>query len=187
MRIAVLRGRCVTPSISRRAAESSKSGAPVYHTQLIRQCPYARYLRRSSSHSCSPRRVSTVPRAAAASAFGLSVPMLQAVLAPVAVAVTIWSTAAIAAWFDARKKTALCEITSQPTQFNKGVLSRCPTINTPYQAWPFLTNGHVETIFASKTRRSPDVKYDRESFGCPDGGTVHLDYHQLPGSIVGSM
>ena len=64
---------------------------------------------------------------------------------------------------------------------------RGPTINAPYQPVPLLTNGHVETIFASKTRQSHTVEYDRESFGTPDGGTVHLDYHSLPSSIVGSL
>ena len=41
-------------------------------------------------------------------------------------------------------------------------------------------NGHVETIFAAKTRQAPDVEYERSLMQTPDGGTVSLDYHQLP-------
>ena len=113
-------------------------------------------------------------------------PMLQAILSPATVALTVLSAAAISAWASVRRKAGLSEVTADLTQFNKGVLSRCPTINAPYIPFPFLTNGHVETIFASKTRRSPPVIYDRESFKCPDGGTIHLDYHNLPTSIVGT-
>lgn len=111
--------------------------------------------------------------------------MLQTFLSPAALALTFLSAMAISAWASARRKAHVSEITTQPTQFNKGVLSRCPTINSPYKPFPFLTNGHVETIFASKTRRSPPLLYERASFACPDGGTVHLDYHDLPENIVG--
>lgn len=41
-------------------------------------------------------------------------------------------------------------------------------------------NGHVETIFAAKTRQAPNVQYERRLMQTPDGGTVSLDYHQLP-------
>ena len=41
-------------------------------------------------------------------------------------------------------------------------------------------NGHVETIFAAKTRQAPNVEYERRLMLTPDGGTVSLDYHQLP-------
>ena len=111
--------------------------------------------------------------------------MLQTLLSPTAVAFTILSAVAISAWASVRRKANVSEITTEPTGFNKGVLSRCPTINSPYRPFPLLTNGHVETIFASKTRRSPPVTYERVSFACPDGGTVHLDYHDLPRNIVG--
>lgn len=111
--------------------------------------------------------------------------MLQTFLSPAALALTLVSAVAISAWATVRRKATVSEITTEATQFNKGVLSRCPTINSPYRPFPFLTNGHVETIFASKTRGSPPVKYERASFACPDGGTVHLDYHDLPRNIVG--
>ena len=112
--------------------------------------------------------------------------MLQTFLSPATLALTLISAVAISAWATVRRKADVSEITTEPTQFNKGVLSRCPTINSPYRPFPFLTNGHVETIFASKTRRSPPVTYERASFACPDGGTVHLDYHDLPRNIVGT-
>ena len=111
--------------------------------------------------------------------------MLQTFLSPATLALTLISAVAISAWATVRRKANVSEITSEPTEFNKGVLSRCPTINSPYRPFPFLTNGHVETIFASKTRGSPPVTYERASFACPDGGTVHLDYHDLPRNIVG--
>lgn len=111
--------------------------------------------------------------------------MLQTFLSPATLALTLISAVAISAWANVRRKASISEITTEPTKFNKGVLSRCPTINSPYRPFPFLTNGHVETIFASKTRGSLPVTYERASFACPDGGTVHLDYHDLPRNIVG--
>ena len=111
--------------------------------------------------------------------------MLQTLLSPATLALTLITAVAVSAWANIKRKTNVSEITSEPTRFNKGVLSRCPTINSPYRPFPFLTNGHVETIFASKTRGSPPVTYERASFACPDGGTVHLDYHNLPRHIVG--
>ena len=38
----------------------------------------------------------------------------------------------------------------------------------------------METIFAAKTRQAPSVEYERRLMQTPDGGTVSLDYHQLP-------
>lgn len=35
------------------------------------------------------------------------------------------------------------------TRFNKDILARCPSLTALYKACPFLTNGHVETIFAA--------------------------------------
>ena len=141
---------------------------------------------RQSDRSCK-YRTAAIPQAVSVSAAAGPLPsMLQAIGPPTALALTVLSTFAITAWMGARRRTAHSDIITQRTEFSKGVLSRCPTINAPYQAFPLLTNGHVETIFASKTRRSPPVLYERESFGTPDGGTVHLDYHNLPASIVGS-
>ncbi len=187
MRIAVQAGCCVTKSLVKQLRHHSKTVLQEQNPLCAKRFSCAKHSRpRADTHRRSFR---IVPQASAASIFGASqLPsMLQAFLSPAALAFTILSTVAISAWTSARRKTRFSEITTQPNDFNKGVLSRCPTVNSQYQAWPFLTNGHVETIFASKTRRSPPVEYDRYSFGCPNGGTVHLDYHRLPSSIVGSI
>lgn len=114
-------------------------------------------------------------------------PMLQQLASPAALAVSLLGLIAVYAWNHARQHSRRSELILQRTSFNKGVLSRCPTINSAYQTWPFLSNGHVETIFASKLRRNPSVSYSRESFETPDGGTVHIDYHNLPSTIVSTQ
>ncbi|KAL3132673.1 hypothetical protein ABBQ32_009191 [Trebouxia sp. C0010 RCD-2024] len=150
--------------------------------------PQSRHCQLSSSKGrrlCRTSLVGATRAAALATAGSPQLPqMLQTFLSPAALALTVFSAMAISAWTSVRRKAKVSEVTTQPTQFNKGVLSRCPTINSPYKPFPFLTNGHVETIFASKTRRSPPVTYERASFACPDGGTVHLDYHDLPSNII---
>ena len=152
------------------------SGQSVLAPRLIRH-----------NHEAGSKGISGAPRASVLTVAGAAQlpPMLQALLSPATLALTVLSAMAISAWANVRRKASPSAISADTTQFNKGVLSRCPTINSPYKPFPFLTNGHVETIFASKTRRSPSVTYDRESMTCPDGGTVHLDYHNLPTSIVG--
>ena len=110
--------------------------------------------------------------------------MLQSLASPATLTVTVFGLVAVYAWRHARKHSRRSELILQRTPFNQGVLSRCPTINSVYQTWPLLSNGHVETIFASKLRRNPEVSYTRESFKTPDGGTVHIDYHNLPSSTV---
>lgn len=111
-------------------------------------------------------------------------PMLQQLASPATIALSVLGLIAIYAWQHARKHSRRADLILQRTSFNKGVLSRCPTINSVYQTWPFLSNGHVETIFASKLRRNPAVTYTRESFKTPDGGTIHIDYHNLPSTVV---
>ena len=187
MRTAVVRSRCLTHCVQQGTTQHSKPTPSVYRPLFRSDFIDVRPVRKYIGRSYTQHTFVTVPRAAAASALVASLPsMLQAVLSPAALAITILSTVVISTWASAKRKTRLSEITAEPSAFNRGVLSRCPTINSPYQAWPFLTNGHVETIFASKTRRSPPVLYDRESFRTPDGGTVHLDYHRVPSSTVGS-
>ncbi|KAJ9528889.1 hypothetical protein QJQ45_000448 [Haematococcus lacustris] len=94
-----------------------------------------------------------------------------------------------------------CSALSQ--QFHQEVLSRCPTImERPYRPVPFLTNRHalalfnlfcwlaaVETIFASRFRRTPPIVYRREILHMHDGGSVALDWEldsscalELPGN-----
>lgn len=93
-------------------------------------------------------------------------------------AATVLSTGIIGllAWLDARWKTAKPALQMAPTPFNRAVVAQCPTLHEPYVPLPFLTNGHVETIFAAKTRRTPHITYRRECLGRPDGGVVALDW-----------
>ncbi len=56
------------------------------------------------------------------------------------------------------------------------LISEAPATCRTYQPLPFLTNCHVETIFAAKTRIVPQLKYQREVVMMPDGGCVSLDY-----------
>ena len=114
-------------------------------------------------------------------------PMLQHLASPASLVLTVLGVFAFYAWSQARKHSKRSDLILQRTSFNQGVLSRCPTINSVYQTWPLLSNGHVETIFASKLRRNPPVSYTRKSFKTPDGGTVHIDYHNLPSTIVRLM
>ena len=189
MRLVVTSGCSVTQSVYRGILQARTFDSAVHKPLCARPNICVRLQHKRTYSPCKRRTFVHTPEASAAPALVVAqLPsMLQAILSPAVLTVTILSTVAISAWASARRKTKRSEITTQPTDFNKGVLSRCPTIKSPYQAWPLLTNGHVETIFASKTRQSPPVEYDRHSFGCPDGGTVHLDYHRLPGSIVGSI
>ncbi|KAG2432353.1 hypothetical protein HYH02_012927 [Chlamydomonas schloesseri] len=87
-----------------------------------------------------------------------------------------------AAWFDARRKTQKPTVECHPTEFNNRVLAACPSLNLPYQPVMFMTNPHVETIFAAKTRTKPAVRYQREILHTSDGGCVALDWQWEPES-----
>ncbi len=45
-----------------------------------------------------------------------------------------------------------------------------------YRPFPWLTNGHVETIWAALFRRGANVKYYRRCLSMSDGGVVSIDY-----------
>lgn len=70
------------------------------------------------------------------------------------------------------------ELSYQNTKFNDAVLSRMPALRRPFKPLPGLTigSGHIETIFAAKTRIKIDVTYRREILHMPDGGIVSLDW-----------
>lgn len=97
---------------------------------------------------------------------------------------TLWTLGALMgcgvigalAWLDSKKKSAVPDMQSSPTRFNTAVLSRCPSLYALYEPLPFLTNRHVETIFAARTRTSPGLQYRRECVIMSDGGCVALDY-----------
>ncbi|CAN1266781.1 Embryogenesis-associated protein EMB8 [Linum perenne] len=51
------------------------------------------------------------------------------------------------------------------------------TIHRPYAAFPFIaSNRHIETIFASFFRSTPEVKFKRECLRTKDDGSVALDW-----------
>ena len=54
-----------------------------------------------------------------------------------------------------------------------------------YRPFPWLTNGHVETIWAALFRRGANVKYYRRCLSMPDGGVVSIDY-EYPQKVLGS-
>jgi predicted alpha/beta-fold hydrolase len=64
----------------------------------------------------------------------------------------------------------------------QAILAECPSLTQPYKVAPWLTNPHVETIFAALFRRTPAVKYERELLRMEDGGTVAVDW--LDGDVV---
>eukprot|EP00951_Prasinocladus_malaysianus_P000801 scaffold5638_cov52-Prasinocladus_malaysianus.AAC.1 len=56
------------------------------------------------------------------------------------------------------------------------LLAKCPSLTAEYAPRLFMTNPHVETIFASFFRSKPRPDYRRELLQMPDGGTVALDW-----------
>lgn len=97
---------------------------------------------------------------------------------PAAIGIPVAGVLAVCliAWADAKRLTSKPKLSYQPTKFNEGALSRMPTLRSLYKPLPFLTNGHVETIFAAKARKKVDVEYRRENLNMPDGGVVSLDW-----------
>jgi hypothetical protein len=70
------------------------------------------------------------------------------------------------------------------TPFLRAVLACCPSLSTVYISPWWLWNGHVETIFAWATRKSPSVVYYRRCLSLPDGGVLALDFDNSPESQV---
>ena len=64
------------------------------------------------------------------------------------------------------------------------IVHQCPGLAAIYRACPFLTNGHVETIFAAIARADPSVHYYRRCLIMPDGAAIALDYELLPPELV---
>jgi hypothetical protein len=85
----------------------------------------------------------------------------------------------LAAWLDARAKTAVPALQMAPTPFNTAVMAAVPSVHRPYRPTPGLTNGHIETIFASLNRSCPDVNYRREFLHTADGGIVTMDWEHF--------
>lgn len=51
----------------------------------------------------------------------------------------------------------LPDLRYQRTKLNQAIMKACPSLSSMYSACPFLTNCHVETIFAALFRRDPGV------------------------------
>jgi hypothetical protein len=108
---------------------------------------------------------------------------ITAHLAEPALYSAIAATVVVSTMAIAHRRRSLPAISMQPTSFNKGALSRCPSLTSVYNKF-IVPGGHVETIFAAWFRRNPPVEYDRELMETPDGGTVALDYHHAPPNKV---
>lgn len=102
---------------------------------------------------------------------------------PLAAAAIVGGATALAYW-EAVRMSRRPAIIRQKNHFNEAVLSRCPTIHEEYEVPLFLSNGHVETIAASKLRKDLKRVYVRELLTMPDGGTVALDYEDLKSARV---
>jgi hypothetical protein len=105
------------------------------------------------------RALSTAPIEAIAAA------AQPAGLAVLALLVSIYA----AACFHKRRLTQKPSVSCQLTNFNNVVLSRMPSLRELYKPLLFLTNGHIETIFAAKTRGLVDLRYRREYLLVPEG------------------
>ncbi|GBG76200.1 hypothetical protein CBR_g21949 [Chara braunii] len=75
-------------------------------------------------------------------------------------------------------KCAPPELVIAPNELNLKIAERCPILTgrDSYRPVPFLTNCHVETIFAALFRLRPDVRFRRECLRAPCGGVVALDW-----------
>lgn len=67
----------------------------------------------------------------------------------------------------------------QETPFNLKLIEKLPILQEVYERIPWLWNGHVETIFASQTRKNPNLEYNRRLVELEDGGVVALDFEPI--------
>jgi len=74
------------------------------------------------------------------------------------------------------KRTECC---LQETPFNLKLIEKLPILQEVYERIPWLWNGHVETIFASQTRKNPNLEYNRRLVELEDGGVVALDFEPI--------
>lgn len=75
-----------------------------------------------------------------------------------------------------RTKTQTLEVIGEKSSFNTSIIPHLTELQKPYKPYPFLTNRHVETIFAAFFRTLPHLTYRRECLRMADGGTVALDW-----------
>lgn len=104
----------------------------------------------------------------------------SALSTPVIAAGALAATAVVGLIINGRRLSHKPLVYAQHTRFFDDVLSRCPTVHQEYHVVPMLANCHVETIVAAKMRRDPGLQYLRELLSMQDGGTVAIDYEDLP-------
>ncbi|KAL3682018.1 hypothetical protein R1sor_000040 [Riccia sorocarpa] len=68
------------------------------------------------------------------------------------------------------------EVLVNQESINRDILSKTNILKEPYRRPFYLSNCHVETIFAAYFRTLPMVQYRRECLRMADGGTVALDF-----------
>lgn len=74
------------------------------------------------------------------------------------------------------ESTDVPELTYQPTEFNRSVLSRTPLLAAAYRPTPWMRSGHAQSILATLLRWRPPIRYHREVLALSDGGTLALDW-----------
>eukprot|EP01024_Parvocaulis_polyphysoides_P017602 TRINITY_DN17777_c1_g1_i1.p1 TRINITY_DN17777_c1_g1~~TRINITY_DN17777_c1_g1_i1.p1 ORF type:complete len:455 (-),score=35.28 TRINITY_DN17777_c1_g1_i1:262-1626(-) len=105
----------------------------------------------------------------------MSVP-IEALIAIGAVSISAVTVAGLL-WLNSSNKKV--EVHYNPTPSNQEIVDRLSQSLHPERIYPaiwWLTNGHIETVFANFTRKSPQVKYVRELVPMSDGGLVALDW-----------
>eukprot|EP00955_Chlamydomonas_euryale_P102640 365433-Chlamydomonas_euryale.AAC.4 len=91
--------------------------------------------------------------AVAATAAAVTLPAwLAPAIVPLAVLLATGGLLTLAAWLDVRAKTALPTVTAAKSELSRAVLPTMGSLARPYRPTLFLTNGHVETIFAALCR-----------------------------------
>lgn len=62
------------------------------------------------------------------------------------------------------------------SQLYKEVASKCEILHGRYLVTPWLSSPHFQTVFLSFYGRAPSLRYKRELYITPDGGTIALDW-----------
>eukprot|EP00899_Mesostigma_viride_P022473 jgi/Mesvir1/340/Mv22744-RA.3 len=87
------------------------------------------------------------------------------------------TAAVVADLMNRGKKTELADITAADTETNEAVLTGCTTlVDVPFQPGVGLSNGHLQTLYATSIRPAPALRYRRQCVRCPDGGFLALDW-----------
>eukprot|EP00238_Polyblepharides_amylifera_P001392 CAMPEP_0196571718 /NCGR_PEP_ID=MMETSP1081-20130531/1844_1 /TAXON_ID=36882 /ORGANISM="Pyramimonas amylifera, Strain CCMP720" /LENGTH=434 /DNA_ID=CAMNT_0041888759 /DNA_START=318 /DNA_END=1622 /DNA_ORIENTATION=- len=101
--------------------------------------------------------------------------MTVAVTAGVVGALVSSLSAVVYSVISARRKQGDPEVVMAETEFNRSVLSKCPSLTRTYSPAAGVTNPHFETIFAALFRSEPNVTYFREVVPMKGGGVVSID------------